>query len=42
MKSMKLFKAIGKIDDKFIIEEEKNIEKEKIQVPILKDLLWQD
>ncbi|MCI8310275.1 MAG: hypothetical protein HFJ45_09020 [Clostridia bacterium] len=36
MKSMKLFKAIGKIDDKFIIEEEKNIEKEKIQVPIFK------
>ena len=27
MKSMKLFKAIGKIDDKFIIEEEKNIER---------------
>ena len=31
MKSIKLFKAIGKIDDKFIVEEEKHVEKEKIQ-----------
>lgn len=38
MKNEKLFKAIGEIDEKFIIEEKKNVKNKKIQIQYFKRL----